>query len=182
VRVCRFLPEGLDAAAISGHLDDAELVGHGEGLADGGDGGVGAGRDVRGHHLLGIHPVDVIRAEYDDVVRGLVVDEVVALVDGVGGAGEPARAEALLRGHRRDVVAEQVRHAPGLGDVAVERVRLVLREHNDPQVVGVYEVGQREVDHAVHAAERDGRLRAVHGQRHEALAFPAGQHDGENLG
>ena len=134
-----------------------------------------------GDHLLRVHPVDVVGAEHDDVVGPLVVDEVEALVDGVGRAGEPARSEALLRRHRRDVVAEQVRHPPGLGDVPVQRVRLVLGQHDDLEIAAVDQVGQREVDHAVEPAERHRRLGPVRGERHQALALAAGEHDREHL-
>ena len=134
-----------------------------------------------GHHLLRVHPVDVVGAEDDDVVGPLVVDEVEALVDGVGRAGEPARAEALLGRHRGDVVAEQVGHPPGLGDVPVQRVRLVLGQHDDLEVAAVDQVGQREVDHAVEPAEGHRRLGPVRRQRHEALALAAGEHDREHL-
>ena len=85
-----------------------------------GDGQRGAGLDVLLDHLGRVHPVDVVGAEDDDVVRPLVVDEVEALEDGVGAALVPARPESLLGRHRGDVVAEQVGHPPGRGDVPVE--------------------------------------------------------------
>ena len=63
----------------------------------------------------------------------------------------------------------------------VERVRLVLRQHDDLQVAAVGQVGQHEVDHPVDAAERHRRLGPVCGQRHESLALATGQHDREHL-
>ena len=117
--------------------------------------------DVLVDHLARVHAVDVVGAEHDHVVGPLVVEQVEVLVDRVGRAGEPARAAAHLRGHRRDVVAEQRRQPPGGRDVAVERVALVLREHDDPAVARVDEVRQREVDQPVVAAERHGGLGAV---------------------
>ena len=65
------------------------------------------------------------------IVGVLVDDQVHRLVDRVGAALVPLRAEPLLRRHRGDVVAEQRRHPPGQRDVPVERVRLVLGEHGD---------------------------------------------------
>ena len=59
----------------------------------------------------------------------------------------------------------------------VEAVRLVLRQHDDLEVAGVDEVGEREVDQAVDAAERHRRLGPVGGQRHQPLALAAGEHD-----
>jgi hypothetical protein len=65
--------------------------------------------------------------------------------------------------------------------VPVEAVRLVLREHDDLREAGVQQVREREVDQAVHPAERDGRLRTVLGERHEALPLAAGEDDAEYL-
>ena len=80
--------------AVAADLDDAELVGLRQRLADAGDRDPGPGGDVLGDHLLGVHPVDVVGAEHDDVVGVLVADEVEALVDGVGRAGEPVAGRA----------------------------------------------------------------------------------------
>ena len=137
--------------------------------------------DVLLDHLARVHAVDVVGAEHDDVVGPLVAEQVEVLVDRVGRAGEPVRPAAHLRRHRRDVVAEQRRQPPGQRDVAVERVALVLREHDDPAEAGVDEVRQREVDQPVVAAERHGRLGAVERQRHQALALAAGEHDREDV-
>ena len=92
-------------------LDDAELVGQRDGLADGRDGGARARGDVRLDHLREVHAVDVVGADHDDDVGLLVAEQVEALQDGVGRAGEPALAEPLLRGHRGDVGVEQSRRA-----------------------------------------------------------------------
>ena len=136
--------------------------------------------DVLLDHLGRVHPVDVVGAEDDDVLRPLVVDEVEALEDGVGAALVPARPEPLLGRHRGDVVAEQVGHPPGRGDVPVEAVRLVLREHAEPQVAAVDQVGQHEVDQPVLPAERHRGLGPVGRQRHQPLALAAGQDDPED--
>ena len=69
------------------------------------DGRTRTALDVELDHLLGVHPVHVIGAEHDDVVGIFVVDQVQRLVDGVGGAGVPARAEPLLGRDRGDVLA-----------------------------------------------------------------------------
>ena len=173
------LAKRRDLRSVRTGLDHAELGGLLDRHADSRNRCTGARLDVLRKHLARVHPVDVIGAEDDHVVGLVVVDEIQALVDRVGGAREPVRAAAHLRGHRRDVVAEQVRHAPRQGDVPVERVTLVLREHDDAQVAGVDEVREREVDQPVAATERDGRLRPVGGQRHQALALAAGEHDRE---
>ena len=61
----------------------------------------------------------------------------------------------------------------------MQRVRLVLRDDADAADAGVEAVGQREVDDAELAAEVDGRLRALVGERSEAGAAPAGENDCE---
>ena len=68
----------------------------------------GARLDVVGHHLREVHPVDVVGADHDDDVGLLVGEQVERLVDRVGAAEVPPLADALLRRHRGDVVAEQV--------------------------------------------------------------------------
>ena len=176
----RLLAEGGDPLARRRALDHAGAARLGERHVQRRDRHAGAGRDVLADHLLGIHAVDVVGAEHADVVGPLVVDEVEALVDRVGRAGEPARAAPLLRRHRRDVVAEQRRQAPGRRHVPVEAVALVLRQHGDLEIAGVDEVREREVDEPVVAAERHRGLGAVERQRQQALALAARQHDPED--
>ena len=132
-------------------------------------------------HLLGIHPIDVVGAEHDDVVGVLVVDQVERLQDRVGGAGVPARAEPLLGGHRRDVLAGKPRKPPVLRDVAIQRMRLVLRENADPQISRVHQIRQHEVDEPVGAAEGNRRLGTVRGQRVQPFALAAGQDDAQHV-
>ena len=139
-----------------------------------------AAGDVLLDHLARVHPVHVVGAEDDDVLGLVVVDQVQRLVDGVGGALEPLRAEALLRGHRRDVVAEQRAHPPRRGDVPVEGVRLVLGQHHDAQVAGVHQVRQHEVDQAVVAPEGHGGLGPVRRQRGQPLPGTPREDDGEH--
>ena len=74
-------------------------------------------------------------------MRGaLIVNEVEVLIDGIGGADEPARAEAHLRGDRGHIVAQQRRHPPRLSDVTIEAVALVLGQHDDFENAGVGEI------------------------------------------
>ena len=181
-RVGRLLEEGADVLRVGRvDVDDAELVGQRDRLPDRRDRAAGAGLDVVGHHLREVHPVDVVGADHDHDVGLLVGEQVERLVDRVGAAEVPPLAHALLRRHRGDVVAEQVGHPPRRGDVPVEAVRLVLRQHDDLEVAGVDDVGQREVDEAVDAAERHRGFGPVGGQRHQALALTAGEDDGEDL-
>ena len=181
-RVGGLLQELPDARRLVGlDVDDAELVGHRDRLPDRRDRARGAGLDVLVDHLGEVHPVDVVGADDHHDVGLLVADEVERLVDRVGRPEVPVLADALLGRHGGDVVAQQVRHPPGLGDVAVQAVRLVLRQHDHLEVAGVHDVGQREVDEPVDAGEGHRRFRTVRGQRHQPLALTARQDDGEDL-
>ena len=66
-------------------------------------------------------------------------------------------------------------------DVAVEAAGLVLGQDEDLAQAAVDAVGQGEVDDAVQAAERDGRLGPVAGERLEPRAPAAGQDDGQDV-
>lgn len=114
-------------------------------------------------------------------MSGFVADQVEALQDGVGRAAEPALAEPLLRGNRGDIGVQQPREAPGLRDVAVQRVRLVLRQHDDLGQARIDQVGQCEVDQPVLAAERHRGLGPVGREGHEPLSLAAGEDDAEDL-
>jgi hypothetical protein len=132
-------------------------------------------------HLLGVHPVDVIRTENDYVVGVFVVDQVERLIDRVGGAGVPARAEPLLRRHRGDVLAGQAGQPPVLRNVTVQRMRLVLSENADPQVPGVDEIGEHEVDQSIGAPKGNRGLGPVRGQRIKPLALTTGQDNAQHV-
>ena len=179
-RVGGLLEELVDREAVRGGLDHPELPGLLAGHPDAGDGHAGAGLDVRPHHLRGVHPVDVVGAEDDDVLGPRVVDEVHRLVDRVGAALVPPRPAPLLGRHRGDVAAEHRRQPPALRDVPVERVRLVLRQHRDLRVAGVHQVRQHEVDQPVGAAERHGGFRPVQRERHQPLPLATGQDDAQD--
>ena len=96
------------------------------------------------------------------VARVLALDGVEVLVDRVGGALVPVLADPLLRRQDLDELAELLRDdAPAHADVAVQRLRLVLRGDEDAPQARVDAVAQGEVDDAVGPAEVDGRLGAV---------------------
>ena len=98
-RVGRLLQEAAHLALGVG-VDDAELGGLPAGHAQPGDGHPGTGLQVLVDHLRRVHPVHVVGPEDGDDLRPVVVDQVQALVDRVGAAGVPARAQPLLRRDR----------------------------------------------------------------------------------
>jgi len=87
-----------------------------------GNGGLRAACDVLLHHLGEVHPVNVVRADHYHDVRGVIMDEVQRLVDGIGTAKEPALAHALLRRNGSHVTAQLRGHAPRFRDVPVKTV------------------------------------------------------------
>ena len=146
------------------------------------DGDVGARGDVRLHHLVEVHPVQVVAGE-DQVVVGVQVDEVRhGAPHRVGRALEPVGGLGrLLGGDDVDERLREVVEAVGLADVPVERRGIELRQHEDAPDAGVQAVADRDVDEPVLAADRHGRLGAAVGEGVEALALPAAQDDRENV-
>ena len=124
-----------------------------------------------------VHLVDVVAGEDEDVLRLFGADGVDVLVDGVGGALVPGLGDALHGREDLDELAELAGDdgAPAFADVAVEGERLVLGEDVDVAQVGVDAVGEGEVDDAVLAGERDGRLGAVARQGEEPFAGTTGE-------
>ena len=110
---------------------------------------------------------------------------------GVGGAGRreariraagvPRRAEPLLGGHRSDVLPQHRGQPPRCGDVPIQRVRLVLGKHTDPDISGVDQIGEYEVDQPIVATERYGRFCPVRRQRPQPLSLTAGENDAQHV-
>src|SRR5690606_4257964 len=105
--------------------------------------------------------------------------EIQRLHDRVGAAGVPARPEPLLGGHRGDVFTGESAQPPGLRDVAVQGMRLVLGEHTQSQISRVDQIAEYEIDQSIRTAEGDCRLRPVSGERKKAFALATGEHDPE---
>ncbi len=156
-------------------VDDAELV-HLRGRdRDHGDRHLGLGRAVELEHLADVHLIDVVGAKNADFTGFFVLEDVEVLIDGVGAAAEPLRADVHRCRDRGDVVAELGRELPASRQMLHQRARLVLGQHADLGDAGVHEVREDEVDDAVAPAERHGRLGPVAGERIESLALAAGE-------
>ena len=91
-------------------------------------------------HLSRVHPVDVIGAEDDHVVRILIGEDVEVLCNGICAACIPVRTPPHLRRHWSHVVSKNRRQTPGLREVDVQAVTLVLREDGNPPEVGIDQV------------------------------------------
>ena len=131
-------------------------------------------------HLHWVHAVDVIGSADHDEVRPVFIEQAQRLVDRVCRAGLPAWSQPLLRRHRGHVIAERAAQPPGGRQMPVQAVALVLGEHADPADPAVDQVGQREIHQPVQAAERNGRLGPLRGQRREPPPRRARQDDAKN--
>ena len=148
---------------------------------DGGYGDVSARIHVLLKHLAIIHFIDVIARENDGVVGALAADGIDILVNGVRGAEIPTRGDAHLRRQNFDEVAESHQRRPPQTNMAVQAERLVLCENENAAQIAVDAIGQRDVDDAVNAAERDGGFRTVAGQRPKPLPLAPGQKDTDGV-
>ena len=162
-RHCRrdfwLLDERADAT-VGFRVDDPKLAGLVERHRNSRDGDAGAGFEMKVDHLLDVHAVDVVGAEHRHQIGPLVAENIQILEHRVGRASEPSWACSHLGRHRDDVVAEQRRQAPGLGQVTIQAVAQVLREDDDVSQSASDHVRQDEVDEPVLATEGDRRLGA----------------------
>jgi hypothetical protein len=137
---------------------------------------------VRVDELGEVHAVDVVAGE-NQVVVGIDFTEVAGgLSDGVGRALEPVFAlRRLLRGQHFDEPLREQIHPVGLRDVPVERGRVELGQDVDPFEPRMQAVAERYVDQPVLAADRNGRLRSLVGEREEARPAAAAEDEREHV-
>ena len=85
--------------------------------------------------------------------------------------------DPLLRGHHVDELAQLAAQIalPAQVDVPVQAHRLVLREDEILAHAAVEAIRQGEINDAIDAAERDGRLGPVAGQRLQPRSLAPGQ-------
>ena len=124
----------------------------------------------------------MIAGEDEHVLELLVAQDVEILEHGIGRALVPALLDALLRRQQVDELLElTVQEAPSALQMLDEAVRLVLRDHADAAYPGVDAIGEREIDDAELAAERDRGLGAPVGELHQPAAPATGEHHGERV-
>jgi hypothetical protein len=133
-------------------------------------------------HFAVIHLVDVIAGENEHIFGLLGADGINILIDRVGRTLIPLVADALHgRQHFDEFSDFAAENIPALTDVAVQRKRFVLRKDADAAQVGVQAVAESDIDDAVHAAESDGGLGAVSGERIKALTGATCKKDSERV-
>ena len=160
----------LGLARLLLEFDDPVVIVEGENAHPGrvrerhtpdGDSHVGTVAAVRGHERLVIHLVNVVARKHENGVARRLLDDVEVLQNGVRGASVPLRDAAAgdvrLEHPNAAVVAVEI-PGPAHPDVVVERARVVLGQDDDVVDVRVDAVGEAEVDDAVLAPERHGRL------------------------
>jgi hypothetical protein len=159
---------------------DAEVARFLYGYLDTADGDVGTASAMLFEHGPVVHPVDMVPGENEHEPGVDFVDEIEIAIDGVGGTAIAAVRRERVGGPWNDDGAAQ-RTIPSSGEMREQRRRLVLRRDADGAHAGIHAVGQREVDAAEGAAERQRRLADVACERIEASAVTAGEHDGERV-
>ncbi len=135
---------------------------------------------VRPHDVHEVERVDVVGAEDEQHVRGVLAQEGQVAVQGVGVAGREAALVLVTAGVGRQdqqaaARAVQVPRAT-VGEVVVEGVQAVLLDDPDVADAAVRDAGQREVDEAVGAREAHDGLGAAFREDAEPLA-PAARED-----
>ena len=128
-----------------------------------------------------VHLVNMVAGQDQHVIRVIALDKGDVLIDRVGCALVPFGILALGIGRQDLHAAVRGVQTPRLAvsDVLIEFQRLILRQDADRIDLGVYAVGKREIDNAVLAAERDGRLGRVFRQNHQTAALTTCQEHGD---
>lgn len=133
---------------------------------------------MRPDHLPDIHPVDVVGGE-DRHPGGLEREPVFTrFSDGVRRAPEAMRRRVGAgQDNLQHTTAAREQRRPVSAQMLDQRVRLVLRQHDDPADAGVGEIGDCEIHDPRGADEGHGGLALEFGQGSQATAFATGEHD-----
>ena len=174
------LLEFIDRAVLAG-IHNAKAGGFLERNLAHGDGAVGITLLMEAEHGGIVHLVNMVAGQDQHVIRVIALDKRDVLIDRVGCALVPFGILALGIGRQDLHAAVRGVQTPRLAvaDVLIELQRLILRQDADRIDLGVYAVGKREIDNAVLAAERDGRLGRVFRQNHQTAALTTCQEHGD---
>ena len=143
---------------------------------------VGSGFDVRLDQLAEVHAVEMIASQDQEVVGIVATKMTRRLADGIGRPLKPVGALGrLLRGQHFDEALGKQIEPIRLSDVAVERSRVELRQHEDPFQVRVEAVADGDVDEPVLAPDRHRGLRAHARQRKQPRAAAAAENQREDV-
>jgi len=136
---------------------------------------------MKEEELSHIHLVDVVTTKDTDVFWSFVRDQIEVLPDRIGGALVPGWPPSLLSRDRFHVLVEERREPPTAGEVGVEGLALVLRQHLDLVETAVDEVGESQVDDPILAAEGDGGFGPVQGQGVQTGSHPTCKYHDEDI-
>ncbi len=143
---------------------------------------VGAGADVLLDDRAEIHPVKLIAGKNEDVLVRRVGEVAEVLPDGIGRALVPGvAARRLLRGHDLDEAVGKIVELVALLDVPMQRGTVELGEQKDALEARVEAVADRDIDDAIFARQRHGRLGAVLRQRKEPRAGASAKNDRDDV-
>ena len=171
-----------DDPAVAIDLDHSKMTALCRVHQDGRHRHIGARLVMLLQHEPVIHLVDVIAGKNHHVLGLLRADGINILLNRIGRPHIPVFAYPLHRGQYLDELTDLTpENIPTLADVAVQRERLVLRQDVNAVQAGVQAVRKGDVNDAVDAAEGDGRLGAVAGQRIKTLTRASGEQDSERV-
>ncbi len=127
-----------------------------------------------------IHLIDVIARKDQNQIGVAALDESEVLLNGIGGADEPACAARLVGGEDLEAAGELPIQIPGAAraDVLDEGLGAVLGDDDHVKDVGVDAVGEREINNAVFPGIGHGGLGALEGQDAQPRTFSTRQDDG----
>ena len=136
---------------------------------------------VETKHSSIVHLIDVVAGQDQHVIGVIALNKRDILIDGVGRTLIPLGILALGIGRQNLHATVRRVQAPRLtvADVLVQFKRLILCQDADRIDFGVYAVGKWEINDAVLAAERDGRLGRVFRQDHQTAALTTCQEHGD---
>ncbi len=133
-------------------------------------------------HVGEVHAVELVAGEDEHVVDAGLLDVPQVLPHGVGGALIPAGVvERLLGGKDFHEAAVEGVEDVGAADVLVQAGGVELREDVDAVQAAIDAVGDGDVDEAVLARHRHGRLGADLGEGIEPRALSAAEDQSDDV-